>query len=472
MTHITDYLARNAQLNPTKTALVTDDKTMSWHELWQAVEPASQAIRQRFTGDRQALIAILISNTWEYVVSYLAILHAGHIAVPIDVIYKPLEIDAIIKQMKPGLIISDQANKKRIDDKTKVISLDQLTASPENLAPLRLDATEQIATIFFTSGTTGKPKAAPYSHANHLWNIKVCTQAWDWNDQDSLLLSLRLSHWYGSVMGLSGIIYHANTLYLQDRFTPESTLNLLASGKVTMFTHAPLVYAKLIEAGRQKSYDLSGARLFISGSGPLSPQMWQDFKDTFGHEILEVYGSSETGRIASNRLNERIPGSPGRLLDGVDVKLINGEVTVKSPGVFPGYYHNDELTRAGQTTDGYWRTGDLGEFSPDGRLILKGRLKEIIRRQGYSISPRDVEWALHVNPAIDEVAVVGQTDEDKPDDKIVYFLVSKASKEEVMEFCRQNLPSVWRPDQIIYLDELPRTSRGKINMGALRAMIN
>lgn len=472
LTHISDYLIRNAHRYPNKLAVVTENRSLTWQQLLDAVEPAAQRIRQLEPNDEQVLIGLLISNTWEYVVCYLAILEAGHIAVPLDVIYKQLEIDAITSQMKPKLILTDQANRSRVGAKTKALTLADLQPDQAQIAPLRLDPAQQIATIFFTSGTTGRPKAAPYSHTNHLWNIKVCSQVWDWTERDSMLLSLRLSHWYGSVMGLSGILYHANTMYLQDRFDVTTTLELLAGGHISMFTHAPLVYAKLVEAGRQADYDLSPVRLFISGSGPLPPKVWHEFKGIFGHEILEVYGSSETGRIASNHLNDRKPGSPGPPLPEVEVKFIDSEVAVRSPGLFPGYFHNETLTNERLTDDGFWRTGDLGLIDEHDRLVLKGRRQEIIRRQGYTISPRDVEWAVHTNPAVKEIIVIGQGRPNQPDDELVYFLVSTASAADILAFCRQNLPSVWRPTKLIFLDELPRTSRGKTDMAKLRAMIN
>jgi malonyl-CoA/methylmalonyl-CoA synthetase len=412
-------------------------------------------------------------NSWEYVVAYLAILHAGHIALPIDVIYKPLEIGAILRQMKPALIIADEANLPRVNADIEIMTLaDLVPANQGAFKPLRLPADKQIATIFFTSGTTGKPKAAPYTHANHMWNIEVCSQVWDWNEKDSLLLSLRLSHWYGSVMGLSGALYHGNTLHLQDRFNAQATLETLASGQISMFTHAPLAYSKLLEADDYEKYDLSKVRLFISGSGPLPPKVWQQFKERFGQEILEVYGSSETGRIASNLLNERIPGSPGRILPGVEVRIAEkNEVTVKSPGVFPGYYKNAPLNHASQTTEGFWRTGDIGELSGE-RLTLKGRLQEIIRKQGYSVSPRDVEWALHTNSAITDASVLGVSRPSEPDDQLVYFLVTDAAEQDIREFCKAELPSVWRPDRIIILPQIPRTMSGKVNIPELRAMLN
>ncbi|HVO86223.1 MAG TPA: class I adenylate-forming enzyme family protein [Candidatus Binatia bacterium] len=470
--HLTDYLQANSEKLGKKAALVTDTKTLDWQQLQRQSEVVGQNLTKRLGSDKQQVVALLMPNTWEFVVAYLGILQAGHIAMPIDVIYKPLEIEAVLHQIPPRLLIADEAGRARITTDIPVLGLDDLS-SPlnEKIEPLRLAPDKQIATLLFTSGTTGQPKAVPYTHAIHAWNIDVCSQVWEWTSEDSQLISLRLSHMYGLVMGLSGTIYHGNTMYLQDGFDAATTLKLLASGKVSIFTHGPLVYAKLLETPNPESYDLSKVRLFISGSGPLAPSIWQSFKDVFGHEILEVYGTTETGRIASNLLNERIPGSPGRPLPGVKLKTdAKDQVMIKSGGVISGYWNNKDATAEARTSDGFWKTGDFGELK-NGRLILKGRLQERIRRQGYTVSPRDVEWALLTNTQIKEAIVVGVQQPGQPNDKLVYFLRTTLSDEQVAKFCAQALPSVWRPDKVIKLPQIPRTRSGKANLHALKEML-
>jgi acyl-CoA synthetase (AMP-forming)/AMP-acid ligase II len=468
-THITDYLFEHANQLPNKLALSVYGQEFSWKELADKVEQTAAVLSRRLRDSQgQQIVALMFPNSWQYVVTYLAILDLGHIAMPVDVIYKSLEIDAILKQIPPDLIVTDRDSKPRMDTDRPVVVFEDLKPVEAVPKKLRLPAEKQIASLIFTSGTTGKPKAVPYTHANHIWNIKVCSEVWNWTNQDSLLISVRLSHFNGIVMGLAGALYHGNAFYLLDRFNAEETLELLASGKATLFTHSPLVYSKLLEV--EKTYDLSKVRLFISGSGPLAPSVWQDFKNRFGQEILEVYGSSETGRIASNLLNERIPGSPGRPLPGVEMKFnSHDEVLVKSPGVFPGYFQNDEATDEG-FRDGFWRTGDIGEIK-NGRVILKGRTHERIRKQGYTISPRDVEWALMQNPQIKECHVMGVAQPGDPNDKIAYFIVGDLSEAEIIDFSKQNLPSIWRADKIIFLDALPRNPNGKPKLQMLKVMV-
>ncbi|HET7529170.1 MAG TPA: fatty acid--CoA ligase family protein, partial [Candidatus Saccharimonadales bacterium] len=287
---------------------------------------------------------------------------------------------------------------------------------------------------------------------------------------DTLLVTVPLSHMLGIVMGLSGAIYHGNTLYLHEWFDEKATLEALASGKISFFSHAASAYIKLLQAA-DKDYDLSKVRLCVSGAAPLPPAVWNEFKARYGIEIVETYGSTETGRIAGNRLDERVQGSPGKPLPGVEARLNkDGELEVRSGGVFPGYYKNREATAVSQTADGFWRTGDIAEIR-NGYIYLKGRRQERIRKFGYTISPRDVEWALHMHPKIKDVAVIGRQAADSPNDELIYFIVSEISDQEIHDFCKQNLPFSWRPDRIIRIDELPRTPSGKAKIGKLQDMV-
>lgn len=469
--HITDLLRRNATDYGKQAAVVFEGQSITWEELWQKVEQATPYFNHQLGNQEQRVASILLPNSIEFIIVYLSILNSGHIALPLDPAYKKLEQEAIIEQLNVELLITDEGHRAQVDgSKAKIAYLEDLQADKPAARPLRLPADKQIASLTFTSGTTGTPKTVPNTHANHLWNIKVCSQVWGWSHDDSLLISLPLSHWYGLVMGLSGVIYHANTMYLQQWFDVSDTLEALSSGKITIFTHAASAYVKLVQAP-EKPYDLSRVRLCISGGAPLPPAVWHEFKRRFGVEILETYGSSETGRIAGNRLSERVLGSPGQVLPGVKLRLDeHGEVQIKSPGVFPGYYQNPMATKASQTPDGFWRTGDIAELK-DGHVFLKGRKQERIRRYGYTISPRDVEWALHKHPDIEDVYVMGRQRQGEPNDELIYFVVTKLDDEQIHRYCKQNLLFAWRPDKIIHLDELPRTRSGKTRIGALRSML-
>lgn len=462
----------HATKTPTKPAVVFEGQSLNWQQLSQAVGRLSGYFSEKLGFHEQRVVALLITNSPEFIIAHLAVVKAGHIVMPLDPAYKKLELDAIVEQMSPSMIISSRRYVEQLSHTDINIALieELLTQDFAAAKSLRLPAHQQIASLTFTSGTSGKPKAVPNTHANHIWNIEVCSQVWEWNEKDTMLLTLPLSHWYGLVMGLSGVLYHGNTLYLhQQAFNPDEMLEELASGRISLFTHAPLGYMKMLAYKPNKKYDLSKVRLLISGSAPLPPAVWRQFKERFGVEIIETYGSSETGRIAANTLRKHQLGTPGKILPGVEFKFgAESEVLVKSGGLFPGYWHNNEATRAAKTADGFWHTGDIGELK-DGYLFLKGRFQEKIRRFGYSVSPRDIEWAMHQNPRVQEIYVMGRQQTDK-NDELVFFIVSDLSDAELSDYCKQNLLFAWRPDRIIHLDHLPRTRSGKPKIGELKTM--
>ena len=468
--YLTDYLKYNAENYGGQVAIVFEGQQITWEQLWTKVHALSGFFESELGRHHQQVVDLLLTNSIDFVVVYLSILHAGHIALPLDPAYKKLELDAIVEQVPPAMIVTDERYKNQIGHRVKTIMIDELKSFDTPASrPLRIGPAGQIASLTFTSGTSGQPKVVPNTHYNHAWNINACSKVWDWTHDDTLLITLPLSHMHGLVMGLSGVLYHGNTLYLrQQSFDAKAILEDLSSGKISLFTHAPIAYMKML--AQSGNYDLSGVRLMISGSAPLPPSLWQDFKNRFGVEVVETYGTSETGRIAANRLSQKKQGSPGKVLPGVNLKFSHeNEVLIKSGGVFPGYFKNQAATDAARAEDGYWRTGDIGELE-DGYLILKGRVQERIRRFGYTISPRDVEWALLENPKIKEAFVLGRQNSGQPNDELIYFIVTSLSNEQLRDYCHDNLLFAWRPDKIIQLQELPRTRSGKARIGTLKEL--
>lgn len=471
--HLTDYVQFNAANYADKPAVVFEGQRISWSELWRKTENLSYFFIDELGDSRQRIVALLATNSIDFIIAYLAVLQAGHIVLPIDPAYKRLEIDAIIDRLRPSMIILQERYEDQVGEagipKHNLSGLQGGPPAATGKKPLRLAADKQVASITFTSGTSGAPKGVPNTHRNHIWNIEACSAVWDWTADDSLLINLPLSHMHGLVIGLSGAIYHGNTMYLrQQSFDAAAILKELASGRVSIFTHGPIAYMKMLE--QPGDHDLSKVRLMISGSAPFPPQLWQDFKHRFGVEVIETYGTSETGRIAANSKGRIMLGSPGRILPGVSAQLSpQGEVLVKSDGLFPGYWRNQQATSEALAAEGFWRTGDIGEIK-DGYIFLKGRSQERIRKYGYTVSPRDVEWALLENPSIKEAQVVGSHNPGKSDDKINYFISGDITEVQIADYCKQNLPFSWRPDSIFIVDSLPRTKNGKPDIKTLKEM--
>jgi acyl-CoA synthetase (AMP-forming)/AMP-acid ligase II len=464
----------HAQETPNKTAVVFEGREITFGQLMTEVESASSFFTDKLGNDKQQVVALLATNSIEFIIAHLSIMHAGHITMPLDPSFKKLEIDAILQRLKPAMLVyqSDYSDKFSSHHAITIVNLIEITNYQPNAKKkyLRLAADKQIATITFTSGTSGEPKGVPNTHANHAWNIYACSKIWDWTSNDNLLINLPLSHMHGLVIGLSGCVYHGNTMYLQQQsFDTEAVLKLLASGKISFFTHGPIAYARLLEA--KHDYDINRVRLFISGSAPLPPSLWKEFKKRYGVEIIETYGTSETGRIAGNLPAAKRLGTPGKPMPGVDVRISDtGEIEVKSAGVFPGYWNNQEATAKAMAPGGYWRTGDLGEMR-DGYVYLKGRVQERIRKFGHTVSPRDVEWALLENPKVKEAYVLGVQDAKGLNDQIVYFVSGDITESDLQEYSKANLPFSWRPDRLFILNSLPRTQNGKPHLRKMKAMV-
>jgi acyl-CoA synthetase (AMP-forming)/AMP-acid ligase II len=461
----------HAQETPHKTAVVFEGREITFGQLMTEVDSVSGYFADKLGNNQQQVVALLATNSIEFIITHLAILHAGHITMPLDPSFKKLEIDAVLQRLKPAMLVYQAiySDKFSAHQAFTSVGLAEISRAQPNSQKkyLRLAADKQIATITFTSGTSGEPKGVPNTHANHAWNIYACSKIWDWTSWDNLLVNLPLSHMHGLVIGLSGCIYHGNTMYLQQQsFDTEAVLKLLASGKITFFTHGPIAYARLLEA--EHDYDISRVRLFISGSAPLPPTLWQEFSERYGVGIIETYGTSETGRIAGNLPGYKRLGTPGKAMPGVAVRLSGkGEIEVKSPGVFPGYWNNREATAKAMAPGGYWRTGDIGEIK-DGYIYLKGRIQERIRKFGHTVSPRDVEWALLENPKVKEAYVLGLQDSSGPNDKIVYFVSGDVAESDLQEYCKANLPFSWRADLIFILESLPRTKNGKPHLKKMK----
>ncbi len=473
--YITDYLVHNSELWPDKPAIIFGERVLTWSELLTAVARGAAYLSMQLPREEQAIVGILLPTSPDFIIAYLSVLHAGHIAMPLDIGFKALEIQAVADQMQPMLVITDSEH-QALPGLHPTVLVDALLAADDIIPEspfLRLSPDTQVATLLFTSGTTGKPKSVPCTHTSYLWNAMTASEIWRWTSDDTLLVSLPLSHWHGLVLALGGIVYHGNTCYLQPKFNSAETLGLLESGNISVFMHVPSAYADLIVHNPGQSYDLSQVRLFISGSSFLPPKIWELFKDRFGHEIVERYAASEMGLVATNILSDRQPGSVGYPPGDVDVKIMsNGEVAIRSPGVFSGYWQADATSQQ-LTPDGYWRSGDLGRIDDAGRLWLKGRLQERLIKSGYVVSPRDIEWALMQHGAVREAVVMGVHHEDKLNDRFVYFVVGDITKLEIISYARKAMPQYWRPDKIILLPAIPKSGQTrKLDLRKLRAIID
>jgi malonyl-CoA/methylmalonyl-CoA synthetase len=252
---------------------------------------------------------------------------------------------------------------------------------------------------------------------------------------------------------------------LLERFEHQTAVEQFLDFRPTLFFGVPTIYVRLLETPKEAARQIGSAmRLFVSGSAPLPAHVLEEFRTLFGHTILERYGMSETIMNISNPyVGERRPGSVGLPLPGVSVRLSDsGEVLLKGPNVFAGYWRRDDATRDA-FVDGWFKTGDIATRSDDGYYTLSGRKSDLIISGGFNIYPREIEEFLMEQPEIVEAAVVGEPDRLRGEIPVAYIVVREPIDPDVLiERCRANLSSFKVPRRVENVTLLPRNALGKV----------
>jgi malonyl-CoA/methylmalonyl-CoA synthetase len=358
-----------------------------------------------------------------------------------------------------------------------------------------LPSGEADALIAYTSGTTGRSKGAVLTHANLAANAWAVTTAWRWTAQDTLLVSLPLFHVHGLAVGLHGTWTVGATAELWRRFDAAATYGRLKQGGITMFFGVPTMYTRLVaEARRQGAEGVAAPealRLFVSGSAPLSVQTFEDFAQLFGQRILERYGMSETLMNLTNPYHgERRPGTVGQPFPGQEARIVDvqtrepilderpGEIQVRGPHVFRGYWRQPQATAAAFDAQGWFNTSDLGWRSADGYYTISGRARELIITGGYNVYPREVEEVLVTHPVVAEAAVVGVPDAEFGEQVVAAVIRHPSSSsdealaEELVALCRDQLASYKKPRRVVFVRDLPRNALGKVQKHVLQTQLS
>jgi malonyl-CoA/methylmalonyl-CoA synthetase len=417
-------------------------------------------------GDR---VAIYAANSPEWVLGYLGVLRAGGVAVMMNPDYHSSEAEHILHDSQPTLVIADEPRReivKRLGfESIPVEDLPQADPVPApHLTP------ESPAAILYTSGTTGRPKGALLDHGSLLAQGRGALEVWRWTDQDTLVHALPLFHLHGLGMGLHGTLLSGGSAVLIP-FAPETVVHELTHGG-TMFFGVPSMYQRLCDWLDEHATDLSRVRVFVSGSAPLPPALFERCARLLGQPPVERYGITEGGIVVTNPYDgPRQPGRVGYPFPGVEVKIgAQGEVLLKGGQMFKGYWRNPEATREAFTEDGFFKTGDIGEIGDDGTLAIRGRIKELIITGGFNVYPREVELVLEQHPAVHEVAVAGMPSE-KWGEEVTAFVVPSGreavDEKELIAFAHERLASYKCPKRVVKLDKLPRNAMGKVQRSAL-----
>ena len=432
-------------------------------------------------GDR---VAVHLANRVEYVDLFLAAVRAGFVLVPINVLYREREIAHIVADAEPRLIVSSSP-RSLFPGGAPVVDVGELATeqalSAANGARPDIDG-DAPAAIVYTSGTTGRSKGAVLTHNNLVANAASLVTCWRITSDDRYLAVLPLFHVHGLGNGLCSWLASGCRMRLVERFDASRTLSWFTEFEPTLMFGVPTIYVRLLELSADTARRIGERmRLFVSGSAPLPAHVLEAFRGRFGHTILERYGMSETLMLTSNLLEgERRAGTVGYPLPGVSLSVRDssgrpaavdqvGEVWVKGPTVFPGYWRNADATAAA-FRDGWFATGDLGELDAAGCLTLRGRATELIISGGFNIYPREIEEVLLEQDGVREAAVIGAPDERRGEVPVAYVVAdATVDVEHLRQRCAESLASFKAPRTIVRVDTLPRNALGKLQKHLLPA---
>jgi malonyl-CoA/methylmalonyl-CoA synthetase len=441
------------------------------------------------SGDR---VAVQVEKCWQGLALYLACLRAGLVYLPLNAGYLKDELAYFFGDAEPRVIVC------RPEGAATVASLrpqaTMLTLGPDegtllDQAGAADDAFEtavskpnDLAAILYTSGTTGRAKGAMLTHRNLASNALTLVDSWSFTRGDVLLHALPIYHVHGLFVACHCALLSGSRMLWLPKFDVHEVINLLPHASVMM--GVPTYYTRLLAAEAFGPAQCRTMRLFISGSAPLLPETFDAFRARTGHAILERYGMTETGMNTSNPVDgERRRGSVGLPLPGVSVRVVDddgascaagtvGSIQVKGPNVFPGYWKLPEKTREEFTSDGYFRTGDMGEALADGYLKIVGRAKDLIISGGLNVYPKEVEERIDALPAVIESAVIGVPDEDLGEAVTAVVVAARDhtwTEASLIATLKAEIAAFKVPKRVVFVGELPRNAMGKVQKNVLRA---
>ncbi|GAB1643048.1 long-chain-fatty-acid--CoA ligase [Krasilnikovia sp. MM14-A1259] len=496
-------LAEAARRHPDKVAVVDGDVRVTYRELWAQARAYAAGLRE--LGVRPGdTVAVQIPNVLDFPRVYYGALAAGAVVVPVHLLLTPDEIAFVLGDSGADVLVAHSsqlanATAAAATAGTRLLVVGPLPAglpgSPPRLeeaaaavTPLPTYVTreaEDVAVVFYTSGTTGKPKGAQLTHLNLVLNATV--SVFDVNEvhtSDVVLGCLPLFHSFGQV-SMNGTFRLGGTLVLLARFTGEAAIDLMVREGVTMFHGVPTMYIALLEAAA-KAPELPRLRLCASGGASLPVAVLERFGETFDAPIYEGYGLSETSPTASANqpaFGARA-GSVGHPIWGVEVEVARpevedrieflppgelGEIVIRGHNVFAGYLNRPEETAAA-LVEGWFRSGDLGTKDADGFLTIVDRKKDMIIRGGFNVYPREVEEVLARHPAIVQVAVIGVPDAVLGEEicAVVVADPGGVSEEDLTGWARERLGKHKYPRQVRFVESLPLGPSHKVLKRELR----
>jgi malonyl-CoA/methylmalonyl-CoA synthetase len=447
------------------------DKGVTFRELDVLSARFAAMLRRRGAeqGDR---IVVQVEKSVGAVALYLGCLRIGAMFVPLNTAYTAAEVGYFIDDAEPRLFVPapDMAGPEA------PLWAEALASEPDH--DIAVSADDDIATIVYTSGTTGRSKGAMLSHGNLLSNAQTLLRIWGFRPDDVLIHALPIFHVHGLFVALHTMFLNGSKTIFLPRFDVAQIVELLP--RATMLMGVPTFYTRLLADPAFDRAAVRTMRLFISGSAPLLAETHRAFEERTGMRILERYGMTEAGMITSNPLDgERVAGTVGMPLPGVELRIVGedgapagpsqpGVIEIRGPNVFKGYWRNAEKTAEDIRPDGWFITGDVATQDAGGRVTIVGRAKDLIISGGYNIYPKEIEEVIDAVPGVIESAVIGVPHADFGEGVVAVIVGDAALEPSVAAAVAANLARFKHPRQFAFVSELPRNAMGKVQKAELR----
>ncbi len=446
-------------------------------------------------GDR---VAVQVEKSPQAVFLYLACMRLGAVYLPLNTAYRREEISYFLADAEPRVVVVAPERQAEVNGLIAggrwcvrhVLtlagngdgSLAEQSGAAEPGYPIAPSTADDLAALLYTSGTTGRSKGAMLTHGNLGSNALMLHRLWGWRPGDVMLHALPLFHTHGLFVAINCVLLNGSGMLFLPRFDAADVVRLLP--RATVFMGVPTFYTRLLDSPELTEEACRNMRLFTCGSAPLPERTFEDFRQRTGHRILERYGMTETGMNTSNPLDgERIAGTVGLPLPGVEVRIADGEghpvtqgetgmLEVRGPNVFKGYWRMPEKTADEVRPDGFFITGDLARVDEKGYVSIVGRGKDLIISGGFNVYPKEVELAIDGLDGVEESAVIGIPHKDFGE--AVTAVVKRASgrggvtEKAVITALKEKMAAYKVPKAVHFVEELPRNSMGKVQKNQLR----
>jgi len=493
--NITHHVERGQQLFPDKPAIIFEGKSITYKDLDLMANRVANGLQGLgvHRGDR---VALFLPNIPEFIISYLAILKLGAVAVALNAMLKSAEVSFILNDCSAKVLITTEAQVENVPQAdlpelkhiliaegstSKGISLEQLmaSASPEAHA-VEMDR-HAPAAIVYTSGTTGFPKGATLSHGNIISNSYSQNRCCGMRPEDRLMLYLPLYHCFGQNAILNAGLNACATIILQRNFDLQQLLKNITNEQVTMFFGVPTVFLFLLNMNIPVT-DLSAVRYYFSAAAPLPIEVAQRWQEKYGHAIHQGYGLTETSPCASYNHDFKYKlGSVGTPIENVEIKIVNaegedvvpgelGEIAIRGPNVMLGYW-NRPFDTAEVIKNGWFYTGDIGQIDNEGYFYIVDRSKDMINVAGFKVYPTEVENVIYQHPGVAEVAVYGVPSQETSEivkANIILKPGHSITEKQIIAFCSERMAAYKIPKAIKFVDAIPKNPTGKVLKRLLR----